>query len=265
MDRYASRPRTVAKKITFYGFLLLTAGVAIYWSADVIVRIQTQYSAAADATADVGMVVQKTMAAAERLAQARNAARFDETMREVRRSVYSLSLRHRSLLQGNPRLEADPQIATDLQRLYRDPSRATAAKVDIFLADARLLTRQSYRDFRRDPALLNALRQDYRNRLIPAIGETIRAYRTEMDWRTTQTVIFLAATLLIMVMSAIFIYLLMFNVRDRIVMVELAEFGRDQSVAPVLNGLTAPERERDPVRRPGRIPEWIGAETTETI
>ncbi|HQV32372.1 MAG TPA: hypothetical protein PKV71_10870, partial [Calditrichia bacterium] len=92
----------------------------------------TQFSSAAVVAGEMGALMQKAAAHLNLLKDPTSRDNFEEHLRSLRSLAYTISLKHKSLFQGNPRLDLEETVAGDIKAIYRQYPGSPAEQVQTF-------------------------------------------------------------------------------------------------------------------------------------
>ncbi|HQU71487.1 MAG: hypothetical protein KDI06_03845 [Calditrichaeota bacterium] len=243
----AAESRHLVQKSVFAGFFGLIAIGFISWSVHSVSVFHTQFSSAAVVAGEMGALMQKAAAHLNLLKDPTSRDNFEEHLRSLRSLAYTISLKHKSLFQGNPRLDLEETVAGDIKAIYRQSPGSPAEQVQTFLANSRFLSGLQPRDMLIHEEQLAALQNQVRNGLIFVVTDLIHSYRMERDERVIRTTIVLATSLLLLLVGGSLLYVMIFSpqtLEKRFVPAMVPDYQRhrdfkpDVSIAPVLNGLS---------------------------
>lgn len=179
----------------------------VVFAAQSIIRTDQHLHAAALISQEIGLMSQQLAVGLERLRSARTKKEYRKHLKMMHDMMYVVELRHRSLTAGNPGFNADADMQTIIQAIYKDPQTGTNEIVAELITALNGAMVPTLREFRRTFKNASQLSELNWNELVNAVAANIHHYNTVREQRIISEVGMMTMSLLVLLVLVLGIYL----------------------------------------------------------
>ncbi|GEM_PF-6972563 len=225
------------KKIIFSLVSIFLIGLTIYFGYNRYQEVASEYQAAIEAASKIGILSQSLVNYADKLWHSNSQTAFENNKERIKKLIEVLEVRHLSLFKGKPDFSLTARYAEDIKTIYYLTPYNAVVQVQEFLYHANRLTEISYQNKSALAPHVVFMRSAVKRKLVLSLSQIIRLYKIKLEQRINAIILFLIASLILLMVSEFLAAIYLFASSSEEMMVKFPQQEFDNSVAPILNEL----------------------------
>ncbi len=213
MERKIDKTKTLLKKLSFTVFVAVLICGGFFWGIRVILQINATYDAAIATTRDIGIYAQRIASYSNRLLNSQNPTVYRANQEMIKNLVRKLEVKHLNMTQGAPMLVRNRSYSSEIKAVYFGMPTNLVNQVRDFIAHSKQLYETPFEKIHPEDPHAAHIRIAVQGNLIQSISHIIQEFIRESDTRITQSILMLAALMLVMSILAVAGYFFLIDER----------------------------------------------------